>query len=128
MRNKTLEAAFIGFSIWIAGALLLILFRQEPFLRPLAIPIAFLMAPIMYLITRAHLRNVPVKERANAAMRLGVVAAAVQFPLDALGLFSIFRYNYPQIAPEAREALIIALEIGYFWILTIPWLAGKSKH
>ncbi|MCJ7616559.1 MAG: hypothetical protein MUO43_08495 [Desulfobacterales bacterium] len=127
MLNKTQGALVIGIVIWVAGALMIMLFGQSSFFPLVVVPAAFLAAPTMYIITKFYLRDVPVEEHIYAATRLGVAVTAVQFPLDAMGWFAIFNFGYPPLTLATREAVFIALEVGYFWLLVIPWWVGKRK-
>jgi len=126
MPNKTKEAIFIGLSIWVVGFLALLMVGQHPVFSLVAVPAAFLTAPLMYFLTKFHLCDVPAKERAYAAMRLGVLILLVQFPLDAIGLLSMFKFNYPALSQTAKESVVLALEVGYFWLLLVPWWVGKK--
>lgn len=125
MSSKTLEALVIGVVIWIAGASMIVLFGQAALFPSVATLAAFLAAPVTYLITRFHLRGVPTAERTSVAIRFGVIITAVQFPLDALGWLIIFNFGSPLPSQAARDAIILALEIGYFWLLIVPWWIGK---
>ncbi|PIU89963.1 MAG: hypothetical protein COS63_04385 [Anaerolineae bacterium CG06_land_8_20_14_3_00_57_67] len=135
MMRKTAEGLVIGIVIWIAGALIIILLGQSPYFPLAALPSAFLAAPLMYGVTRFHLRGVPVAERTTTATILGMTVAAVQFPLDALGWFIITNLGYPPLSQVARDAGVLGLLIGYFWLLVMPyWTAsaiarstGKAK-
>ncbi|MFQ6087970.1 MAG: hypothetical protein ACE5K0_03605 [Candidatus Methanofastidiosia archaeon] len=124
---KALEALVIGVAIWIAGALMIILFGQASFFPMAAVSAAFLAAPLMYIMTRFHLREIPVEKYAYVATHLGIAVSAVQFPLDALGFLAIFKLGYPPLTLATREAIILALEVGYFWLLIVPWWVGKRK-
>lgn len=127
MPNKITEAIFIGLAIWVVGLLMVLMVGQNPVFPSVAVPAAFLAAPLIYLLAKFHLRDVPAKERAYAAMRLGVLVMLVQFPLDAIGLFSMFTFNYPPLSSAAKESLVLALEVGYFWLLLVPWWVGKKR-
>lgn len=81
----------------------------------------------MYVITQFHWRDVPNVERKFTGIRLGVVVTAVQFPLDALAWLSIFYLNFPALNQAARQAVMLGLEIGYFWMLVVPYWMGQRK-
>lgn len=125
--RKALEALAVGLGVWVAGMLLIGLLGEARLFAASAIPAAFVALPLMYGLTRFHLRDVPTADRASAAIRFGVVITAVQFPLDVLGWLAIFRLGYPPHAQGAREALILGLEIGYFWMLVVPCWVGKGR-
>jgi hypothetical protein len=127
MGKKKLEALVVGILIWLAGALLITLFGQSPFFPVAALPAAFMAVPAMYVITRLYLRNIPLDERRIAAIRLGVIVTAVQFPLDTLGWLVILKLGFPPLTAAAREAVILSLEVGYFWLLIVPWWAGNRR-
>lgn len=125
MVNEVLEAFLIGMGIWVGGALVIAIFGWAPWFPNIAVPLAFLTAPAMYMITKFHLRNVLKEGQMYAALRLGIIVNTVQFPLDALGSFMIF--NYQLLPPIAQEAIVPALMIGYFFMLIVPWWAGNRK-
>lgn len=127
MSKKTFEAMVIGVGLWISGTLMIIIFGDALLFPSVALIAAFLTAPAMYFITRFHLRDVLVEEWPTAATLLGVVVTAVQFPLDALAWLSTFRLGFPPLTGDAREALIVALEIAYFWLLVVPWWTGRRN-
>ena len=113
--------------MWIAGALIVIAFGRNSLITILAIPVALLTAPAMWLITRLHLRDVPRNEYSYAGLRLGVIVTAVQCLLDSAGLSIIFQYGYPSFSQVARETLVVALIVAYFWMLVVPWWEGKRR-
>lgn len=128
MSKKTLEALVIGVALWVAGTVMIIIFGDASLFPSATVTIAFLTAPAMYVMTRFHLRDVLAEERPYVATLFGVVVTAVQFPLDALAWLSTFRLGYPPLTLAAREALIFALEIAYFWLLVVPWWTGKTRE
>ncbi len=125
MLSKTLEALIIGVVIWVVGASMIVVFGDATFFSLAVIPTAFLVAPLMYVITKFHLRDILTAERTQAAMRLGIIVTGTQFPLDALGWLMIFHLGYPPLSEAAREMIILALEIGYFWLLIVPLWTEK---
>lgn len=125
MPAKVREAILLGIGVWVAGAWVIVAIGQSPYFATLAIPVAFLTAPAMWLLARWHLRNVPTTERAYAGLRLGAIVTATQCLLDSVGLLVIARLGWPSLSPAAREVLPVALTIGYFWMLTVPWYASR---
>ena len=125
MSRKALEALVIGVAVWVAGMLLIALLGEAQYFAPAAIPAAFVALPLMYSLTKFHLRDVPAAERTSAAIQFGVLVTAVQFPLDALGWLAIVKFGYPPSGEAARQMLMIGLEIGYFWMLGVPYWVGK---
>lgn len=129
MSRKTLKGLVIGVVIWIVGALLIILLGQASYFPLAALPCAFLAAPLMYGVTRFYLRGVPVAEQTVTATILGVIVAAVQFPLDAVGWFVITNLGYPPLSQAARDAIVLGLLVGYFWLLVMPrWAASANAR
>ncbi len=127
MSGKTREAMVLGLGLWIAGAFIIVSFGGNPLFSVLAIPVALLTAPAMWLATRLHLRDVPGNECSYAGLRLGVIVTAVQCVLDSAGLAAIFRFGYPLLLQPARETLAVALIVAYFWMLVVPWWEGKRE-
>jgi len=125
MSGKAREAIVLGIGIWIAGAVLFAAFTQMPGFSTLVLPITFLTAPAMWLVARFHLRNVALEERVHAGLRLGAIITATQCLLDGGALFVIFRAGRPAFSPAAREATTVAMAVGYFWMLVVPWWEGK---
>ena len=127
MLGKTRDALIIGFVIWLAGMLLIALFGSTAYFPLAVVPGALLTAPFMYWVTRLYLRDVPLAEQASIAVQFGIIVTAVQCPLDALGWLAILKMGYPSLSQVARDALIIGLEIGYFWLLVIPYWVAKRR-
>jgi hypothetical protein len=127
MPNKTTQALAIGITIWLFGMLAIIAFGNADWFPAIPIPIAFLTTLLMVALTRWHLRDVPRAERSITAIRFGVAVTAVQFPLDALAWSAIFYLGFPPLTQAAREMLMIALEIGYFAMLVVPWWVGRRQ-
>jgi hypothetical protein len=125
MPEKTLEASALGLAVWTAGMGLIGLAGDLRYFALFVIPAAFAAVPLMYYLTRFHLRDVPAAEQPRAAIRFGVIVTAVQFPLDVLGWLAIFHLGWPPHAQAAREATLIGLEIGYFWMLLVPYWMGR---
>lgn len=128
MPRRTFEALYIGLVLWAAGGLGIILFGQTAYFSSVVAPAAFVTFPLMYFVTRLHLRDIPTAEQAFTGMRLGIIATAVQFPLDALGWLAIVKLGYPPLSQATRDALIVGLEIGYFGLLVVPYWIAKSRN
>lgn len=128
MPSKTLEALVIGVAIWASGAITIILLGQVAYFPSIAIPAAFLAIPLMYFVTRFHLRDIRAIEQTFTAIRLGIIVTAVQFPLDALGWLAMTQWGYPPLSQTTRDALIVGLDIGYFGLLVVPYWIAKPKH
>ena len=128
MSRKTLEALAVGVAIWVAGMLLVGWAGDAAYFPVAAVPAAFAALPLMYALTRFHLRDVPASEKWFAAIRFGVLVVAVQFPLDTLGWWAIFNLGYPPHGQAAREATMLGLEIGYFWMLAVPYWVGRRNR
>ena len=125
MTCKTCEAIALGLGLWIAGALLIVLFGGRLLIPILVFPVALLTAPAMWWGTRLYLRDVPGQECAYAGLRLGVIVVAVQCVLDSAGLSVIFQFGEAFLSPAASETLVVGLIAAYFWMLVVPGWEGK---
>lgn len=125
MVGKVREATAFGIGIWVAGALAVLSFGQASWFSSLAVPVAVLTAPFMWLVARFHLRDVSPDERAFAGLRLGAIVTAVQCPLDAATLWGIFRLDWLPLPLAARKSLVLGLIVAYFWMLVVPWWEGR---
>lgn len=114
-----------GVGLWLGGMALITAFGTAAFYPALAAPAAVLTAPLMWLIARLHLRSVPSALRSHAGLSLGAGVVVVQFVLDALGWWIIYRFDFPALPTAAREATALALPIAYFWMLAVPWWLGN---
>ena len=126
METKTKQAIFIGIFGWFLGAGVVILLKDTAHATSLAIAAGFLTAPLMYALTLFHLRGVSGVNRPSIAFRFGVIFTTVQFPLDALGFFSIFKLDSPALGPDVSGSIVIGLEIAYLFMMTVPILVGHQ--
>ena len=114
---------------WLLGFLGIILFyNQQHF--PLAVVIVVSVgAPIpIWLISLQFLKRIPGHSLSINALSLSAIVLMIQFFLDGLFAVSIFFFNVPQLSVSAVKGLFLALEIGYFNILLIPWLTSHRLH
>ena len=128
MSPKSREALIIGFAIWGAGAIGVVVLASRPSLTSIAIPAAFLIAPLVWFLVHFHMRDVVPDDRVLAALRFGVIITAVQVILDATGLYTEFRFGWLGLSELAREAIVIGLLVGYACMLLVPWLQAHRQH
>lgn len=128
MVGKSRQAVVIGLALWVAGAGAVILLGPLPFFAGTAPTATLLLAPpAMYFVARFHLRDVSPSMCVATGLRLSVVVTAIQLPLDAMGLVSIQQFGFPSLDSTARLSAMLALQVGYFWMLLVPWWVGWKQ-
>ena len=128
MSPKSREALITGLAIWVAGAIGVLVLGSTPTFTTIAIPAAFLTAPLMWLLVRFHMRDVVPDDRVLVALRFGVIITAVQVVLDAAGLYTEFRFKWLGLSEVAREVIVLGLLVGYVWMLLVPWLQAHRQQ
>ena len=79
----------LGVSVWISGALLVVIFGQRNFFSDYAVPVSFITIPAMIIIARWHFRDIESNLLSYSGLRLGVVVTAIQTLLDGVIVFGI---------------------------------------
>jgi len=125
MNKKTFEAILLGIGIWIGGTIAVLTSWQSAIFPRLTLAAACLTAPFMGLVARWHLRSSTAEERIHCGLRLGVIIAAIQCPLDASFLLLNQKLGWPLASREAIDAIVVALPVAYFWMLIVPWWVGQ---
>ncbi len=113
--------------LWLIGAVLLAVTGPMSVFPRLAVPVAFLTLPAIWVVARFHLRHLPRSEQSHAGLQLGAAIVAVQFVLDFIGWLVIFYAGWPPLSHAAREATVLALYVGYLWMLVVPWGVGNYQ-
>lgn len=126
MTAKSMEAVLVGVGLWIAGATAVVLLGGLAAFHLIAPPGALLLIPVMYALTRWHLRDVASVDRSSTGLRLGVLATGVQFPLDLLAFLSIYEWGFPDLSSAGQRGLVYALLIGYACLLFVPWWTARA--
>lgn len=122
VHHKSVQAILLGIGLWVAGTALIGAIGRAPLFAMLAVPVTLVVTPVIMLgLTSLHLRGVSQEERAEVGFRLGALITLVQFPLDALGLFAVFNFGFLGLSEVSQRAVVLALEVGYFWMLVTPW-------
>ena len=125
---KSREALVTGLAIWLAGAIGVLVLGSTPSFTSIAIPAAFLTAPLMWFLVRFHMRDIVPDDRVLVALRFGVIITAVQAILDAAGLYTEFRFGWLGLSEEAREVIVLGLLVGYACMLLVPWLQARRRQ
>jgi len=125
---KSREALITGLAIWIAGAISVLVLGSTPSFTSIAIPAAFLTAPLMWFLVGFHMRDVVPDARVLVALRFGVIVTAAQAVLDAAGLYTEFRFRWLGLSNAAREVIVLGLLIGYACMLLVPLLHAYRQQ
>ena len=125
---KSREALITGLGVWVAGAIGVFVLGSRPSFTSIAIPAAFLTAPLMWFLVRFHLRDVVPDDRVLVALRYGVIITSVQVILDAAALYTEFRFGWLGLSEVAREVIVLGLLVGYACMLLIPWLQVRRRQ
>lgn len=127
-QRKAIEAFIIGFIGWFFAVIAIIAFgKTEFYISNVILTVALIAPPAIYYLLKFHLRSVGKDDKRFIAAQFGVLATLIQFPLDFFGWLIIFKYDFQFLPQEAREATLLALLIGYFFMLGVPWLASKNR-
>ncbi|MFH1928607.1 MAG: hypothetical protein ABIK79_10650 [Chloroflexota bacterium] len=100
-------------ALWLGGAVLVALLRPTAVFSRLAVSVAFLTLPAIWVVARLHLRHVPPVGWRWAGLQLGAAIAAVQFVLDLIGWLVVFSAGWPPLPSAPQRATVLALEVGY---------------
>lgn len=98
MTAKSVEAVLIGVGLWIAGATAVVLLGGLGAFHVLAPPGALLLIPVMYGLTRWHLRDVASTDRSSTGLRLAVLVTGKQLPLHLLAFLSVYDGGFPDLS------------------------------
>lgn len=121
MSKTSAEAFLIGVGLWVVGAAVIVLLGDVPFFPTVAPPAALLLVPVIYRLTKWHLRDVAAPNRLGTSLRLSILATAVQFPLDICLLLSMYQLGVPDLSLAGQRATVFALLVGYSCLLLVPW-------
>lgn len=125
-RQKVIQAVAIGVIAWLLGFLGILLFYNQQYFPVAVVIVVIIGAPVpVWFISQRFLTRIPQQSLSLNALSFSAIVLIIQFFLDGLFALSIFFFNVPQLSVSAVKGLFLALEIGYFYFLLIPWLTSR---
>lgn len=130
MDPKNRFALVVGLVFWSAATAAVLILADSSVFPILAAVFSLLTIPGMVVLTRYQISDVEEAEKGAVARRFGMIVTMVQYPLDTLGFTAVLFFGFPPTNPTHQHVLVIALLIGYLWLLGVPWFIGYSvdKH
>lgn len=126
-RDKIKQAAAIGVAAWILGFAGVMLFKEFHGFSLAVVIAVCLGAPIpIWFVSFRFLKAIPERSLTAPALAFSGILLGVQFFLDGLFAASIFLFDLPHLDVSAVKAVFLALEIGYFFFLSIPFLTSQQ--
>ncbi len=125
-KNKVRQAVAIGVIAWLLGFIGVMLLIKAPAFPFIVIMTVLLGAPLpAWFVSWRFLAGIREKPMSLNALAFSAIVLLIQFVLDGLFAASVLLFNTPHLEGAAINGVFIALEIGYLYILVIPWIIGR---